>query len=195
MTESKLPVRVGELLPATRTDDALARARSLLVKKASVSAAPAVHVPVTCTRSGMTFLAIGSRNGDSLAIASTAPLPKARAGGIGAAGPSAAAGFFAGAEFPSGFVCPGCRRPHSGAVWACGCAALAGALHTCGDEGRVGVCACGRTEMMHFGEATGAELRGSAGSAPRATLAGLRTEPGTVLPSRAPTLLLPGKKG
>jgi hypothetical protein len=172
-----------------RTEAALARARLLMKTTAPVAM---LHVPITCARVGMTYLASGRRDSDTLVVSSAAAMPKARA-----AAPAAAegAGFFSSVEFPNGWRCPGCRRPHSGATWACDCARLAGALHTCGDSGRAGICACGKSEVLHFVQGAGAEVRGSM-STPRAMLNSSSAAPRPAPPLPVlPRVLLPGTKG
>jgi hypothetical protein len=181
-------LRAGDVL-TVRTEAALARARLLTKPPAPVAT---VHVPITCGRVGLTYLATGRRDGNTLSVSSAAPMPKAR---NTAPAVAKGAGFFSSVEFPNGWLCPGCRRPHSGVTWACDCARLAGTLHTCGDSGRVGICACGRSEVLHFVEVSGWDLRGSV-STPRAALNASSAAPRSTpaLSPRVPPLLLPGRK-
>ena len=181
--------------PATRTDLVLARAREVLARTPRpeperIARPVMVHVPVTCTRSGITYLAAGVRRDETFMMQSAAPMPKAR--GECGSGP-ASTGYFVGIEFADDFVCPGCRRAAPAAVWVCDCAPWRGTLHACGDEARAGYCACGRLETRYFGDACGAELR-VAEVARRATLASTTRGAGQVS-APAGRLLLPGKRG
>ena len=188
--KTDLQDRRRDLALSLRSDLVIARARAALGSSVSVPPpVPLVQVTITCARVGLTYLGAGKRVRDKLVLSSWSSIPR-RASATDA-DTGAGAGFFTGVQFPSGFVCPGCRRPHSGSVWVCHCARFSGALHTCGDAGRAGVCACGLSEVLHFEEAAGAELRGSV-STPRAAIGSGSAGSAPQLPGRA-QLLLPGK--
>jgi hypothetical protein len=176
-----------------RADDVVARARALLSPRASAQL-PIIEAPITCARTGTTFIGSGRRDGNKWVVSSSS-LMRAKTHG-GPVARAISAGFISAIEFPDGWKCPGCRRPPGpSGIWLCDCERFTGALHTCGDDGRESICACGKTEIFHFVEGGGGDLRGSS-QVPRPTLAGSVALPRAApaaLPGRAP-LLLPEKK-
>jgi hypothetical protein len=169
-----------------KVDELLTRARAVTQNRPRAAVlAPqqlVIQLPMICSASGQSFVAIAEREGDVLRLVRGV---RSRAGtGNGDRPPplTPAGRVIAG----RGWSCPHCGISHLRDLWWCDCPAFAGLIHCGGTAGRSGkgFCACGIFEAREFDYAPSIPVHGE-----RVGRSG--SMPGTARPDRKALALLP----
>jgi hypothetical protein len=137
-----------------------------------------VRVPITCGKTGRSFIGHAERQGDDLLLVDHEVSQAGR-------GASTRVEMLSGkyrVSRVSDWACPLCKS--SDDLWSCQCRENPNALHCGGRRGRASYCACGRLEERYLEEAEFLQVRGQSVAA--RSKSGPSEEPRS--PSNVPTI-------